>query len=73
MRHLNPPDLSTGCLVDERRINMGNPDLNFLFRQIQIENPTKPFIFAAPAKYRGLSAEGGIEHQPITPPFIQRY
>jgi hypothetical protein len=33
MRHLNPPDLSTGRLVDERRINMGNPGLNFLIRQ----------------------------------------
>jgi len=32
-RWINPPD--------ERRINMGNPGLNFLFRQIQIENPTR--------------------------------
>jgi hypothetical protein len=35
IRYLNPPDLSTGCLVDERRINMGNPGLNFLIHQIQ--------------------------------------
>jgi len=32
-RHFNPPD--------ERRINMGNPGLNFLIRQIQIENLTR--------------------------------